>query len=144
MSAFFTRTNHPLSNEKVTHMDDRSHCGKVQKYNRAKQVSNYVVLIMQQNIMKKELKSCKGVLLRADLTGHGHRTLFDRKGLDGHALLGQPSKGHRAGFLFFFHNVLLHSWHHLSKNWRPIFTCSYFTTFAQCSSVRQQCLNFHK
>ena len=36
MGAFFTRTNHPLSNEKVTHMDDRSHCGKVQKYNRAK------------------------------------------------------------------------------------------------------------
>ena len=36
LDAFFTRTNHPLSNEKVTHVDHRSHCGKVQKYKRAK------------------------------------------------------------------------------------------------------------
>ena len=32
--------------------------------------------------MKKELKSCKDVLLRADLTGHGHPTLFGRKSLE--------------------------------------------------------------
>ena len=32
--------------------------------------------------MEKELKSCTGVLLRADLTGHGHPTCFGRKGLD--------------------------------------------------------------
>ena len=44
--------------------------------------------------MGKELKSCTGVLLRSDLTGHGHPTRFGRKGLNGHALLGQPSKGH--------------------------------------------------
>ena len=55
---------------------------------------------MHKNIMKKELKSCTGVLLKADLTGHGHTTCFGRKGLDGHALLGQPSKGY-PGRIFF-------------------------------------------
>ena len=42
--------------------------------------------------MGKELKSCTGVLLRADLTGHDHPTHFGRNSLDVHALLGQPSK----------------------------------------------------
>ena len=45
--------------------------------------------------MEKELKSCTGILLRADLTGHGHSTLFGRNwliGWIGSALLGQPSK----------------------------------------------------
>ena len=49
-----------------------------------------------------------GVLLRADLTGYGHPTLFGRKGLDSHAMFGQPSKGHLYRILFFFHNALLH------------------------------------
>ena len=78
--------------------------------------------------MKKEEKSCTGVLLRADLTGHGHPTFFGRKGLDvrnfviegvafsrhldckpllyyklpyldGCALLGQPSKGNPCSIL---------------------------------------------
>ena len=40
--------------------------------------------------MEKELKSCTGVLLRADLTGYGHLTLFGRKGLNGHALKRAP------------------------------------------------------
>ena len=44
--------------------------------------------------MEKELKSCTGVILRADLTG--------RKGLDGHALLGQSSKGHPCRILILF------------------------------------------
>ena len=34
-------------------------------------------------------KSCTGVFLRADLTGHGHTTCFGRKGLDGCALLAK-------------------------------------------------------
>ena len=38
--------------------------------------------------MEKELKSSTGVLLRADLTEHGHPTHFGRKGLDKHAPLG--------------------------------------------------------
>ena len=42
---------------------------------------------------------------------------FRQMAWDGHALLGQPSKGHFAGF---FHNVLLHYWQHISKNWRFI------------------------
>ena len=41
--------------------------------------------------MEKELKSCTGVLLRADLTGHSHSSPFCQNGWDGHALLGQPS-----------------------------------------------------
>ena len=44
--------------------------------------------------MEKELKSCTGVHLRADLTGHGHQSPFCQKGWDGRALLGQPSIGH--------------------------------------------------
>ena len=49
--------------------------------------------------MEKELKSCTGVLLRADLTGHGHPSPFCQNGgWDGRALLGEPSKGHHAGF----------------------------------------------
>ena len=32
--------------------------------------------------MEKELKSCTGVLLRADLTGHGHPTLYGRNWLN--------------------------------------------------------------
>ena len=46
--------------------------------------------------MEKELKSCTGVLLRADLTGHGQFSQsanFCQKGWEGRVLLGQPSKG---------------------------------------------------
>jgi hypothetical protein len=57
---------------------------------------------MQQNIMEKELKSYTIVLLRADLTGPGHPTHFDRKGLDGLALLGQPSKRHPCRMIILF------------------------------------------
>ena len=42
--------------------------------------------------MKNDFESCTGVLLMADQTGPSHPTLFGRKGLDGHALLGKPSK----------------------------------------------------
>ena len=62
----------------------------------------YVVLIMQWNIMEKELKSCMGVLLRADITGHGHSSPFCQNGWDGRALLGQPSKGHPCRILILF------------------------------------------
>ena len=41
--------------------------------------------------MEKELKACTGVLLRADLPGHGHPTCFGRKGLYGHALLARSA-----------------------------------------------------
>ena len=64
-----------------------------------------------------------GVLLRADLTGHGHPSPSAKKG--GMAMPCQVStqKNIRAGFQFFFHNVLLHYQHHISKHWRPIFAC---------------------
>ena len=52
--------------------------------------------------MVKWLKSCTGVLLRANLTGHGHPTHFGRKGLNDCALLGQPSKGHPCRILIRF------------------------------------------
>ena len=53
----------------------------------------------------KELKSCMGVLLRADLTGHSQFSQsanFCQKGWDGRALLGQPSKGHPCRILICF------------------------------------------
>ena len=56
---------------------------------------------MQQNIMEKESKSCTGVLLRADLTGHSHPTCFGRKGKDGRAMLGH-SKGHLGRIFILF------------------------------------------
>ena len=65
----------------------------------------YVVLKMLWNIMEKELTSCMGVLLRADLTGQGHPTLFGRNrliGWIGYALLGQPLKGHPCRILILF------------------------------------------
>ena len=64
----------------------------------------YVVLIMQQNIMEKELNSCGGVLLRVDSTGHGQFSQsanFCQKVWDGRALLGQTSKGHLCRISFF-------------------------------------------
>jgi hypothetical protein len=75
--------------------------------------------------MEKELKSCIGVLLRADITDSqfGQSANFCHKGWDGRALLGQPSKGTHAGFQFFFHNVLLHFYHQIAKNWRSILPC---------------------
>ena len=53
----------------------------------------YLALMMELNIMEKESKSCMGVLLRADPTGHGHPRPFCQKGWEGRALIGQPSKG---------------------------------------------------
>ena len=53
---------------------------------------------MKQNILKK---SCTGVLLSIDLTGHSHPTQIGRKDLDGSALLSQASKGHHFRILIF-------------------------------------------
>ena len=52
--------------------------------------------------MEKELKSCTGVLLRADITGHGHSSPSAKKGGMAGALLGQPSKGHPCRILILF------------------------------------------
>ena len=58
MGAFFIRTNHPLSNEKATHIDHIDHTvGKpVQKYNKEKYVSNFLICCAN-NVVEKELKS---------------------------------------------------------------------------------------
>ena len=95
--------------------------------------------------MEKELISCTGVLLRADLTGHGHSTLFGRWAWMAMPCQVSPQKDTCAGFLFFSHNVLLHYQHHTSKNWRPILSCSCFWTFAHCalcSVMFSQCLYY--
>ena len=39
------------------------------------------------------------------------------------SLLGQPSKRYPCRISIIFHNVLLHYYHHISKNWRPILPC---------------------
>ena len=87
--------------------------------------------------MEKELKSCTGVLLRADLTGHSHPTLFGRNWLIcwiGHALFRvSHSKGHPCRILIIFPQCSTKFYkYHISKNWRPILLCWYFWTFAQC------------
>ena len=56
--------------------------------------------------MEKELKSCTGVLLRADLTGHSHSSPVCQNGWDGRALLGQPSKGHPCRILIMFYYII--------------------------------------
>ena len=42
--------------------------------------------------MEKELKSCKSVLLRPDLTGHGHHTVLGRNWLNWQQLVGSTLK----------------------------------------------------
>ena len=77
--------------------------------------------------MEKELKSCTGVLSRADLTGHSHSSPFCQNGWDGRALLGQPSKGHPCRILILFpycSTTYIYHYHHISKNWRLILPCS--------------------
>ena len=74
-----------------------------------------MVLKLQQNIVEKELKSCTGILFRADLTRHGHPTLFGRNRQIGYTLLGQPSKGLPSRILIFFHNVLLCYQYHIQS-----------------------------
>ena len=61
--------------------------------------------------MEKVLKSCTGVLLRADLTRHGQFSQsanFCQKGWDGRALLGQPSKDNRWKISIFFLYVMFY------------------------------------
>ena len=69
--------------------------------------------------MEKMNKILHGCPFEDCLTGHGHPRPFCPNRWDGRALLGQPSKG----FLLFFHNVLLHYQHHISKYWRPSLPC---------------------
>ena len=85
--------------------------------------------------MEKELKSSTGVLLRADLTGHGQFSQsanFCQKGWDGRALLGQPSKGRpwRISILFLQCSTTLLAPH--IKKLETYFALLYFWTFAQC------------
>ena len=44
---------------------------------------------VELTLKKNKLKSCTGVLLRADLTELGHSSPFCQTWWDGHALLGQ-------------------------------------------------------
>ena len=82
--------------------------------------------------MEKELKSCTGVLLRADLTGHGHSSPFCQNGWDGRALLGQPSKGHPCRILILFPYCSTISLAPHIKKLETYFALLYFWTFAQC------------
>ena len=111
--------------------------------------------------MKKELKSCTVVLLRAHLTGYGHwpSKPILQKGWDSRAQPCQASsqKETRAAFQYFFHYVLLPYQQIIPKNWIPIFSCYnyfllpyqqiipknwetyfallYFWTFAKCQKI---------
>ena len=85
--------------------------------------------------MEEESKSCTGVLLRTDLIRHGHPTLFGRWAWMATPCQSSSQMDTRARFLFFFHNVLLHYQHHISKNWRVILPCSYFWNSAQYAGI---------
>ena len=91
--------------------------------------------------MEKELKSCTGVLLRADLTGHGHSSPFCQNGWDGRALLGQPSKGHPCRILILFPYCSTTSLAPHIKKLETYFALLYFWTFTQCSVTSlEECL----
>ena len=83
--------------------------------------------------MENELKSCTGVLLRADLTGHGHSSPFCQNRWDGRALLGQPSKGHPCRILILFPYCSTISLAPHIKKLETYFALLYFWTFAQCA-----------
>ena len=83
--------------------------------------------------MEKELKSCTGVLLRADLTGYGHPSPFWQNRWDGHTLLGQPSKGHPCRILILFPQCSTALLAPHIKKLETYFALLYFWTFAQCS-----------
>ena len=79
----------------------------------------------------KELKSCKGALLSADLKEHGQFSQsanFCQKGQDGLALLGQPSKGHLCRIsILFFHNVQKIGdlfWPGIFLDFRTVWSCT--------------------
>ena len=55
--------------------------------------------------MKKELKSCKGVLLRADLTGNGHSTKSCQNGWDGRALKRTPMQDFNSFSIMFYYII---------------------------------------
>ena len=57
MGAFFHK-NEPsiIQRESNPHRSYRSHCGKVQKYNKEKYVSNFLIRCAN-NVVEKELKS---------------------------------------------------------------------------------------
>ena len=88
--------------------------------------------------MEKELISCTGVLLRADLTGHSHPSPFCQNRWDGRALLGQPSKRHpcRILILFPYRSTTLLTPH--IKDLETYFALLYFWTIAQCASMAKQ------
>ena len=61
--------------------------------------------------MEKESKSCTGVLLRADLTGHGQfsqsANVYQKKGGMAVPCWFSPQKDAHGGFQLFFYYVLL-------------------------------------
>ena len=55
-----------------------------------------------------------------ELPQHGQLSQIGRKGLNGHALLGQASKGFHKTYLFQHNYAFLLYGHKISTNWRQI------------------------
>ena len=91
--------------------------------------------------MENELKSCIGILLRGDLTGHCQSANFCQKGWDGRALLGQPSKGHPCRILILFPYCSTISLAPHIKKLETYFALLYFWTFAQCVQLKKESKN---
>ena len=81
---------------------------------------------MHWNIMKKELKSCTGVLLIADLTGHGHPTCFGWPCPVRPALKRTPVQDFNSSTVMFYYFLSTT----FQKIGDPFFPVSYFWTFA--------------
>ena len=87
--------------------------------------------------MEKELKSCMGVLLRADLMGQGHPTLLGRNrliGWIGYAQLGQPSKRHPCRILIFFPIMFYYIFSTTYQKNEDLFSLAHMSGLSQCVS----------
>ena len=102
-----------------------AHCAKVQIYEQGK-------IGLQFLFMEKELKSCIGVLSRADLAGHGQFSQsvdFCQKGWDGYALAIRPALKRMPVQDFNYFLIMLYVLpflHDISKNWRSTLPCYIF------------------
>ena len=93
--------------------------------------------------MEKELKSFKSVLLRPDLTGHGHPNPFCQNGCDGRALLTQPLKDHpcRISVLFsiMFYCIISTTYQKIVDRFCPVIFLVFHTVWLGRNQVYCSC-----
>ena len=87
----------------------------------------FVICGLNNEVEHFRKQSCTDVLLRVDITGHGHTPLSaNLRGMAVPGSVRSALKRTHTGFWFFFSkDVLLHYKDNISKNWWPILPCSY-------------------